>query len=55
MDFISVNDPELLESLLGEMHGSPEQLLEELEEALENGELSVNEVIDYLTDLNARN
>lgn len=35
----------------GELHCSPEELLLDLEERLENGELSLTDVINYLNDL----
>lgn len=45
---------ELLIELSEERHSSPEELLLWLEDALESGELSIEDVQNYLTDYNSR-
>lgn len=45
---------ELLIELSEERHSSPEELLLWLEDALESGELSIEDVQNYLADYNSR-
>lgn len=52
MQYVYVERESLLEALDSEHWAeSPEQLLERLESALENGTLTIDEVAEYLRDL----
>lgn len=54
MDHVLIGEPDVLAALSSELTQSPEDFLMYLEEALENGDLSIDEVITILHDYNRR-
>lgn len=54
MEFILIGDHDLLASLSNELTQSPEDFLIYLEEALESGELTIDEVAQIIYDHNHR-
>lgn len=54
MELVLIGEPDVLASLSSELTQSPEDFLMYLEEALENGDLSIDEVITILHDYNHR-
>lgn len=54
MDLVFISESDVLASLSNELTQSPEDFLMNLEEALENGDLSIDEVVTLLNDYNHR-
>lgn len=54
MELVLIGDHDLLASLSNELTQSPEDFLIYLEEALESGELTIDEVAQIIHDLNHR-
>lgn len=54
MEFVLIGEHDLLAALSSELTQSPEDFLMYLEEALENGDLSIDEAITLLHDYNHR-
>lgn len=54
MEIVLTGDHDLLNSLSNELMQSPEDFLTYLEEALESGELTIDEVTQLIHDFNHR-
>ena len=54
MEFVLIGEHDLLAALSSELTQSPEDFIIYLEDALENGDLSIDEVITLLHDYNHR-
>lgn len=54
MEFVLIGEHDVLASLSNELTQSPEDLLIYLEEALESGELTIDEVAQIIHDFNYR-
>lgn len=54
MEFVLIGDHDLLASLSNELTQSPEDFLIYLEDALESGELTIDEVAQIIYDSNHR-
>lgn len=53
MDFTLIGESDVLAALCRELSDSPEELMLALEEHLERGTLTVDEVAQYLKDMSA--
>lgn len=54
MDFILIGEHDVLASLSNELTQSPEDFLIYIEDALESGELDIDEVAQLINDYNKR-
>lgn len=54
MEFVLIGEHEVLDFLIDERTQSPEDFLSCLEEALESGELTIDEVAQLIHDFNHR-
>ena len=54
MDLVLIGERDLLDSLSNERTQSPEEFLAYLEEALESGEFTIDEVAELIHDFNRR-
>lgn len=50
MEFILIDEHDVLDFLSNELTLSPEEFLEHLEEALESGELTIDEAVQLIHD-----
>lgn len=54
MDHVLIGEPDVLAALSNELTQSPEDFIIYLEEALESGKLTIDEVVQLIHDFNHR-